>query len=599
LICLAAKKLIDQYSRIGEMKLALLFLLCVVARTDPGESKVQATLSSDHTTVAQPVQLQVEVRNVKMAEPPNISADGLSIRFASQSTRMQTLNGDTTFSVNFTYVITPQREGTFSIPPVKLNLNGREIQSAPLTLTVLKEEPNKPAEPNKSYFGELVLPKDSAYVGEAVPVELRYYFDRRIWYQPYPQGQLPIIDGDGFVTAKYPDPAEKEIQMNGRWYRVLIYKTAITGVRAGQLDLRSATQEFLLHVPVLRNTPPGFDDDFDQSPFSNGFSGYERKEASIATNGATIQIKALPTDGRPGNFNGAVGAFTMTGSVQPTHAGVGDPLDLRIQISGNGNFDRVQAPVLAATPVWRVHQVTSEIEAQDEIGLIAVKTFHYPIVAGAPVHETPAANFSYFDPEQEKYVTLDLAPKEINVDGQQLSQPSPQQTPNLSQSASPSRNPNSGLTDLVAKGETRGSFEPVTREAGFWLIQLIPAMIVLGLAINYWGKRWLQERAPLRTFLADRRAQRRKLDSPKAEVALSAAVRLIQLDRLVRAKGALRHITVEDALQQKQVPEDLRNGLSRVIEKRANCVYANQAYTLSSTERTEIKELIDAWEKAS
>jgi BatD DUF11 like domain len=581
------------------MKLALLFLLCVVARTDPGESKVQATLSSDHTTVAQPVQLQVEVRNVRMAEPPNISADGLSIRFASQSTRMQTLNGDTTFSVNFTYVITPQREGTFSIPPVKLNLNGREIQSAPLTLTVLKEEPNKPAEPNKSYFGELVLPKDSAYVGEAVPVELRYYFDRRIWYQPYPQGQLPIIDGDGFVTAKYPDPAEKEIQMNGRWYRVLIYKTAITGVRAGQLDLHSATQEFLLHVPVLRNTPPGFDDDFDQSPFSNGFSGYERKEASIATNGATIQIKALPTNGRPGNFNGAVGAFTMTGSIQPTHAGVGDPLDLRIQISGNGNFDRVQAPVLAATPVWRVHQVTSEIEAQDDIGLIAVKTFHYPIVAGAPVHETPGANFSYFDPEQEKYVTLDLAPKEINVDGQQLSQPSPQQTPNLSQSASPSRNPNSGLTDLVAKGETRGSFEPVTRVAGFWLIQLIPAMIVLGLAINYWGKRWLQERAPLRTFLADRRAQRRKLDSPKAEVALSAAVRLIQLDRLVRAKGALRHITVEDALQQKQVPEDLRNGLSRVIEKRANCVYANQAYTLSSTERTEIKELIDAWEKAS
>ncbi len=581
------------------MKLALLFLLCVVARTDPGELKVQATLSSDHTTVAQPVQLQVEVRNVRMAEPPNISADGLSIRFASQSTRMQTLNGDTTFSVNFTYVITPQREGTFSIPPVKLNLNGREIQSAPLTLTVLKEEPNKPAEPNKSYFGELVVPKDSAYVGEAIPVELRYYFDRRIWYQPYPQGQLPIIDGDGFVTAKYPDPAEKEVQMNGRWYRVLIYKTAITGVRAGQLDLRSATQEFLLHVPVLRNTPPGFDDDFDQSPFSNGFSGYERKEASIATNGATIQIKALPTDGRPGNFNGAVGAFTMTGSIQPTHAGVGDPLDLRIQISGNGNFDRVQGPVLAATPVWRVHQVTSEIEAQDDIGLIAVKTFHYPIVASAPVHGTPAASFSYFDPEQEKYVTLDLAPKEINVEGQQLSQPSPQQTPNLSQSTSPSRNPNSGVTDLVAKGEPRGSFEPVTREPGFWLIQLIPAVIVLGLAINYGGKRWFQERAPLRTFLADRRAQRRKLDSPKAEVALSAAVRLIQLDQLVRAKGALRHITAEDALQQKQVPEDLRNGLNRVIEKRANCVYANQAYTLSSTERTEIKELIDAWEKAS
>ncbi|HET9374334.1 MAG TPA: BatD family protein [Chthoniobacterales bacterium] len=580
------------------MKLALLYILCVVARSDPGESKVQATLSSDHTTVSQPVQLQVEIRNARTADPPNVSAEGLSIRFAGQSTRIQTLNGDTSFSVNFTYLVTPLREGTFSIPPVKLNLNGQQIQSAPLTLTVLKEEPNKPAEPNKSYFGELVVPKDSAYVGEPVPVELRYYFDRRIWYQPYPQGQLPIIDGDGFVTAKYPDPAEKEVQVNGRWYRVLIYKTAITGVRAGQLDLRSATQEFLLHVPVLRNTPPGFDDDFDQSPFSNGFSGYERKEASIATNGATIQIRALPTDGRPANFSGAVGTFEMTGSIQPTRAGVGDPLDMRIQISGNGSFDRVQAPTLAATSVWRVHQVTSEMEAQDDIGLNAVKTFHYPIVANAPVHESPAASFSYFDPEQEKYVTLNLAPKEIRVEGAQLSSPGSQPTPNNSGQTSPSPNSSPAPTEIVAKGATKRSFEPLSRNPVFWLIQLIPAAIVAGLAIGYLAKRWSQGRAPLRELLADRRTQRRKLDSPQAEIALSAAVRLIQLDQLVRAKGALRHITAEDALKQKEVPEDLRNGLSRVIEKRADCVYAGHAYALSSAERAEIKELIDAWEKA-
>jgi BatD DUF11 like domain len=580
------------------MKLALIFILCVVARTDPGESKIQATLSKDHTTVSQPVQLVVEIRNVRTAEPPNVSADGLSIRFAGQSTKIQTLNGETSFSVNFTYLITPQREGTFSIPPVKVNLNGREIQSSPLTLTVLKEETNKPAEPNKSYFGELVVPKDSAYVGEAVPVELRYYFDRRIWYQPYPQGQLPIIDGDGFVTAKYPDPAEKEVQVNGRWYRVLIYKTAITGVRAGQLDLHSATQEFLLHVPVLRNTPPGFDDDFDQSPFSNGFSGYERKEASIASNGATIQIRALPTDGRPANFNGAVGTFTMTGSIQPTRAGVGDPLDMRIQVSGNGNFDRVQAPILAATSIWRVHQVTSEFEAQDDIGLNAVKTFHYPIVANAPVHESPAASFSYFDPEQEKYVTLNIAPKEIRVEGPQLSQPGSQQTPNNTGQTSSSQNPSPAPSDIVAKGETKGSFEPISRNPGFWLVQLIPAAIMAGLVVGYLGKRWSQGRAPLRALLADRRSQRRKLDSPRAEIALSAAVRLIQLDQLLRAKGALRHITAEDALQQKQVSENLRNGLSRVIEKRADCAYAGHAYTLSSAERAEIKELIDAWEKA-
>jgi BatD DUF11 like domain len=581
------------------MKLALLLMLCVVARTDPSESRVQATLSTDHTTISQSVQLEVEVRNVRMTEPPNISAEGLSIRFVSQATRMQTLNGDTSFSVNFTYVVTPQREGTFSIPPVKLNLNGKEIQSSPLTLAVVKEEANKPTESNKSYFGELVVPKDSAYVGEPVPVELRYYFDRRIWYQPYPQGQLPIIDGDGFVTAKYPDPAEKEVQVNGRWYRVLIYKTAITGVRAGQLDLHSATQEFLLHVPVLRNAPPGFDD-YDQSPFGNGFSGYERKEVSIGTNGSTLQIKALPAGGRPANFSGAVGTFTMSGSIQPTHAGVGDPLDLQIQIAGNGNFDRVQAPTLATTSVWHVHQVTSELEVQDDVGLNAIKTFHFPLVANTPIRESPAASFSYFDPEQEKYVTLNLEPKVVIVEGQQLSQPNAQQTPNApTQQTSPSPNPSSGLIDFVAGGETKGSFQALSQNSGFWLVQLLPAGALAGLGIGYWAKLRSRRLAPLRNLLADRRTQRRKLDSPEAEVALSAAIRLIQLDQLVRAKGELRHITAEEALQRKQVPEDVRNRLNRLIEKRASCAYAHQTYTLSSTERSEIKDLIDAWEKAS
>ncbi len=578
---------------------ALLFMLCVVARTDPGEPRVQATLSSDHTTVSQAVRLEVEVRNARLAEPPSISVEGLSVKFTSQATRMQTSNGEISFTVSFTYLVTPQREGTFSIPPVKLNLNGREIQTSPLTLAVVKEETTKPTEPNKSYFGELVVPKDSAYVGEPVPVELRYYFDRRIWYQPYPQGQLPIIDGDGFVTTKYPDPAEKEVQVNGRWYRVLIYKTAITGVRAGQLDLHSATQEFLLHVPVLRNAPPGFDNDFDQSPFGNGFNGYERKDVSIGTNGATLEIKALPTDGRPANFSGAIGRFTMTESIQPAHVNVGDPLDMQIQISGNGNFDRVQAPTLAATSVWHVYLVSSEIEAQDDIGLNAVKTFRYPLVANAPVRETPAASFSYFDPEQEKYVTLNLDPKAISVDGQPISQPTSQ--PNLNASpeqANPSPSPSSAMTDFVAKSGTSASFEPLRGNSIFWLIQLLPAGIVAGLGIGYWGKLWSQRRAPLRVLLADRRFQRRKLDSPQAEEALSAAVRLIQLDRLVRAKGALRHIAVEDALQEKQVPEDLRTALARVIEKRANWVYAHQAQALSPIERTEIKSLIDAWEKA-
>jgi hypothetical protein len=573
-----------------------LVMLAVVARTDPGEPRVQATLSSDRTTVAQPIRLEIEVRNTREVEPPTISVEGLSVRFTSQAKRIQTLNGEISSTVNFTYLVTPQREGEFSIPPIKLNVNGKEFQTSPLTLTVVKEEKPK-AEANKSYFGELVVPKESAYVGESIPVELRYYFDRRIWYQPYPQGQLPIIDGDGFVTAKYPDPSEKEVQVDGHWYRVLIYKTAITGVRAGQLNLRSATQEFLLHIPVLRSIPPGFDNDLDQSPFSNGFSGYERKDVSVGTNGFTLEIKPLPTDGRPANFSGAVGRFAMTGAVQPSRANVGDPVDLQIAVSGNGNFDRVQAPTLTTTPNWRAHQVTAEIQAQDDIGLNAVKTFRYPLVASGPVHETPGASFSYFDPEREQYVSLTLDPQSVNVEGVPITQPSSHPATSLNQAAS-SPTPNAKLIDFVATNQTNRTFQPLRENPLFWIIQLIPAVILAGLGFAYWRELRARRRAPLQALLADRRIQRRKLDSANVEEALSAAVRLIQLDQLIRANGQLRHITPEDALQQKELPEDLRRGLTRLIEQRANCVYAHQTQALSPVERTEIKSLIEAWEKA-
>jgi hypothetical protein len=205
------------------------------------EPVIRANLSVATTTVDQPVELQIEIQNARIIDPPDVAADHLQIDMAGQSTRYQVINGQPSFSSIFSYLVTPSLDGTFSIPPVPITIDGKTYYTNELTLQVTKKAPNNPATaPDKPYFGELVIPKDSAFVGEPVPVELRFYFDRRIWYQPYPQGQFPIIDGDGFVTKKYPDPVEKEETVNGKRYRLLIYRTAITGVHAGRLELPSA-----------------------------------------------------------------------------------------------------------------------------------------------------------------------------------------------------------------------------------------------------------------------------------------------------------------------------------------------------------------------
>src|SRR5258708_25798236 len=146
-----------------------------------------------------------------------------------QTTRYQVINGQPSFSSIFSYLVTPSLEGSFSIPPVPITIDGKTYYTNELTLQVTKKAPNNPATaPDKPYFGELVIPKDSAFVGEPVPVVLRFYFDRRIWYQPYPQCHFPIILWGGVVTQKYPNLEEKQETVNWKSDRLINYRTAIT-----------------------------------------------------------------------------------------------------------------------------------------------------------------------------------------------------------------------------------------------------------------------------------------------------------------------------------------------------------------------------------
>ena len=249
------------------------------------------------------------------------------------------------------------------------------------SLNVIHENSNNAGQPtasDKLYFAELVIPKESAYVGEQIPIELRFYFNQRMQYQPYPQGQYPLIDGEGFVTKKYPEPTEKHFESNGRMYHVVVYKTGLTGVKPGKLELESATQSFLVSSPFGMRSAPGFIDPSED---------FQQQVVDVKTNGATIDIKPLPTAGRPATFSGAVGDFSLATSAQPTKGRTGDPVSMKVEIKGFGNFDRMEQPTLTNTEGWRTYQPSEETQAMDDLGLSAVKTFYFPLVAEKPVNK--------------------------------------------------------------------------------------------------------------------------------------------------------------------------------------------------------------------
>lgn len=564
------------------------------------QPSLRAYLSDSVTEVNQPVQLQIEVANGHPQEPPSFQADGLSITFAGQATKIQSLNLQATTSVIFSYVVTPTRPGSFRIPSAPVVVDGRTYQTPQLELQATQGGTGNAGGNEQPFFGELIVPKDSAFVGEQIPIELRFYFDHRISFQPYPQGQLPIIDGDGFVTRRYPEPIEKRQFISGKEFSVLIYKTAISGVKAGKLELRSAYQEFLLHLPLTRHRPNGFDDFFDQAPFADLFDSGPRKDVKVETNGMTLDIKPLPAAGRPPNFSGAVGQFTVAASIQPWRTKVGDPVTLRVEVRGLGNFDRMEEPTLTETKGWRSYHPSEDLTLLDDVGVSAVKTFNFPLTAEAVTTRSPEVILSYFDPVAETYAEAKAPAVPVEISGSPLNHAPP---PVSTGDGEPVDKPpggedgNAGLHAIQLKPLPVGSFQSVLDRPTFWYAQLIPATIFLLWFVLSAARQFYGAYGPELRYRYERHQRLRQLNAADPKTALDAAKRLIELRALIHTGGRGPYQQADYLLDRKDAPEELKVNLKQALRRREEVAFSNGGQsTWSEEERRKIKEAIRQWE---
>ncbi|HEY0792050.1 MAG TPA: BatD family protein [Chthoniobacterales bacterium] len=579
-----------------------LWLALLIVAHAAGEPSLRAYLSDASTRVDVPVQLQIEVIDGTPAGPPGFTVEGLAINFAQESRKLEALNLRATASVIFSYVVTPTRAGNFVIPAVAVTVDGRSYQTPALHLNVAQNSAGPSGTPasDQPFFGELVVSKEVAYVGEQIPIELRFYFDRRIIYQPYPQGQLPIIEGDGFVTRKYPEPVERRQVVNGQEFKVVIYKTAISGVKAGRLELHSAYQEFLLRLPYVRHRSDAFDDFTGQLPFPDLFDSGPRKDVKVETNGVAVEVKALPESGRPTNFSGAVGQFEIRSEADPVQMQVGDPVTLRVEVRGSGNFDRMEAPQLVGAAGWHAYEPTDELATSDDVGISAVKTFNFPLVAEAQVTQSPGAALSYFDPEAERYVEVKAPAVPMNVAGPAVVR----STPSVAEANSPAPGPETppsvdeGLRDLRLTPSPTVSFTSILDRPAFWYAQLFPAAVLAAFLVWQALNRLGQSYGPVLHYHQERRQRHRELASGDALTALAAACRLIELKPLIRSRGRAPYRQAEYLVDHGQAPENLRRELKALLRRQEALAFGRTRTDSPwpEEERRIVRDAITRWE---
>ena len=401
--------------------------------------QVRAELSQDYAAVGQPVRLNISVTGGRGAQvPQQLNIDGIDARFVGKSEQMQWQMGKGGVNSNatsiYSYIIVPLRQGDYTIPAIPIVVAGKTFTTSPLQLSVSggrgsvpvlpaipvpqrqksqqSAPPPPPAQPtprsargsqqdeSKIAFGDLIIPKKTVYVGEVVPVELRFYFDASY---PVRLPDRPTFSGDGFTVMRFSKPIEKQQEVGGRTYNLVIFQTALTAAKAGTLEISPATMESQIQLPGRSGM-----DDFFGGFFGNMLSSGDVRQTTVSTQSAKLEVKPLPKDGQPENFSGAIGQFSLQASAAPKQAAAGDPISLNVTVSGRGNFDAMGAPVLLDADGWRTYPPGEKFEASqsDLIGFNGEKRFEYMIVAREDRSKTPVAELSFFDPAIEKYVTV-------------------------------------------------------------------------------------------------------------------------------------------------------------------------------------------------
>ena len=225
--------------------LALLALLLVVP---PGlaaaEAEVSASISAEKLGLDDTLIYTLTFRNIENPSQPDLSHwDDFKTLQSSRSSEFQFRDGASTSLTRFIYYLMPVRTGKLNLPQVAYRHQGRDFQTQPFTVEVVKGSlsPSQASPASQpSFFGDdfftspvqdrqpqqvdaylrAVLPKKSCYKGEQVLFRILLYTRNRIeavnmvsnasfagfwqeWF-PVPQSITPVSENvNGVIYQVY------------------------------------------------------------------------------------------------------------------------------------------------------------------------------------------------------------------------------------------------------------------------------------------------------------------------------------------------------------------------------------------------------------
>ena len=362
------------------------------------------------------------------------------------------INGVTSSSVGYVYLLMPQKTGTLSIPGASLTADGKKLSCAGTTIRVGSQSSGGGSAPSgpsagsagglsslQSLFDQLagggpedaetgnVLHrgesaeqkiKDNMFV-RATPSKKTVYVGEpfAVTYQLYSAlgGQSKVTAQPSFTGVSVLDlTKESQPEMvtvgNKRYRAFLIRKVQLTALQPGTVSL--GTVEVSNEIPFT-----SYDDPYHPQTYVQ----------LIKNPAVTVEAKPLPEAGKPAGFSGAIGKFQVRAVPQNTTSPAGENNVLHIEITGEGNLLPATMPQVD-WPEGVEHYDPKDSQNVDKRNypVHVSKVFDVPFIGEkqGKVTFAPIA-FSFFDPDAGAYKTVKSDPFTV-----QFSAPLPKKVDN-------------------------------------------------------------------------------------------------------------------------------------------------------------------------
>jgi hypothetical protein len=355
------------------------------------------TASLDRTSIVlgEQVVLSLTFDGGQPQEFSNPKLDGLQmVSPVNSSAQMVISNGKQSAVYTYTVALEPVRAGEFVIPPITAKVDGQVLTSQPLKLKVAASDPatTPPADyANKMAFLWIVLPKTNLYINEPMVAEFRIYLRSDVRRMENPQQFSP--EGNGITFGPLVQGQRYSRRVGNANFTVVPLSVAITPIKAGTVSINPMNATIVLNNRDLMESIWG--------------DGGAPVQTTLASPRMDLQVSPLPAENVPPGFAGAVGSYKMAVTAGPTNVVTGDPITLRIQISGQGALDSVTLPEQPGWENFKAYPPTAKVDTTDKLGLEGTKTFEEIVTPqNTDVRSLPPIAFSFFDPEEKRYRTL-------------------------------------------------------------------------------------------------------------------------------------------------------------------------------------------------